>query len=168
MQSAFDVLIRRLARSGFLPEDARLQMIPTFCCQLFSTTAAAVEPLAALLDIWQRYLSGHRASIVPFLDGLGTTTDAFALGDEHCRRLPRDTGNQLREALDRFNGQDRNTLPIAHVVGRRHPNYNKYGLAQHHLLGCAFHFPPAFATMTWAEAELLIKTLAHLTLDRRA
>jgi len=58
-------------------------------------------------------------------------------------------------------------LPIANLAHRPHPTYNKYGIAQQNLLAETPLFPPALLAMTWREAELLVKTLAQVVIDRQ-
>lgn len=168
MQASFDALFHSLGSHGFLPEHSTLRMIPTFCCQLFATTDAGAESLSDMLTIWQEYLARYRCSVVPYLEGLGGTTDPFGLVDAYAKQLPRETSDHLLEQARRFNRGDVNQVPVAHVVGKRHANYNKYGVAQHRLLAVhEFRIPSALRDLTWSEAELLVKTLAHLTLDER-
>lgn len=55
---------------------------------------------------------------------------------------------------------------MAHAADLGHPTYNEYGLAQHNLLGTRPLYPEGFRELRWGEAELLVKALAHLALDR--
>jgi hypothetical protein len=167
IQQAFVALRNHLARGGFLPLGAQLRMIPTFCCQLVATSQNSLALLEDLCETWRDYLRRHQRSLASLLARLATTTDPFGVAEEHARVLPEGDARKLREAMDRFNAEDRNKLPVAHVIGRRHPNYNKYGLAQHNLRGCSIFHASSFHLLTWAETELLVKTLAHLSLERR-
>jgi hypothetical protein len=142
-------------------------MIPTFCCQLVSTSPSSVGLLENLLETWREHLRRCERSLAPLLARLSTTSDAFDVAAEHNRSLSEVVARELREAMRRFNAEDRNQLPVAHVVGRRHPNYNKYGVAQHNLRGCPILRPTGLDALTWAQAELLVKALAHLTLETR-
>jgi hypothetical protein len=167
IQAELSALRDHLAHGGFLPEDAQLIVVPTFCCQLVATRESSRGQLEELIATWAAYVRRHERSLAPLLARLGTTTDAFGVAADHADLLPAAVAAVILEALARFNAADRNALPVAHVIGRRHPNYNKYGVAQSSLAGARLIPPDGLGAMTWAQAELLVKTLAHLTLDRR-
>jgi hypothetical protein len=81
--------------------------------------------------------------------------------------LPQIFLGELRARLAAFNAVDAHHLPVAYAPGSDHPHHNKYGVSQHNLLGRPVLFPSGFLAMRWGEAELLVKTLARLTLDER-
>ena len=165
--TAFTAVRDALADGGFLPRGGRLLMVPTFCCQLIATTTGSLEYLEQLIDVWRGYLRRRRSDVTPLLEQLQTTERPFEVAAEHERALSAADARMLRQAMDEFNEADPNQLPVAHIAGRHHPNYNKYGVSQQSLRGSRFAAAPGFEALTWAEGELLVKTLAHLTLDRR-
>ena len=74
----------------------------------------------------------------------------------------------LEELRTGFNARSSHRLPIAHIVSKRgHPTYNKYGIAQRHLRGQNIEFPANLSTLSWGEAELLVKVLALLALPEQ-
>ncbi|MDY7091409.1 MAG: hypothetical protein SX243_00405 [Acidobacteriota bacterium] len=166
VQSGFAELTELLEAWGYLPVGARVSIIPTFCCQLFATTEDSLPLLEALLAAWQEWLEERGEVAEALVQRLNTATDAFAVGAAVAEELAGPQGEELVRRMDAFNGADRNRLPIAHAADLGHPTYNKFGVAQHHLLGVEPLYPWAFRELTWGQAELLIKALGHLTIHR--
>ncbi|MCB1054145.1 MAG: hypothetical protein KDD11_01370 [Acidobacteria bacterium] len=162
MRASFDELTGLLQAEGFLPSRFRFRIVPTFGCQLFATTTDSLERLVALVETWHGHLRHHRPRIAAYLGALSTTVRPFDVAQEATESLPPRLRRTLVAELDAFNEIDRNRLPVAHVVDPPHPHYNKYGIAQHHLLGCRPRFPDRLQGLCWGELELLVRILAHL------
>jgi glycyl-tRNA synthetase alpha subunit len=84
-----------------------------------------------------------------------------------CRSLDSSVTADLVRHVDAFNALDPHQLPIANVANCDHPTYNKYGMSQRRLLETGPLFPERFLAMPWGEAELLVKVLAELLVDRQ-
>ncbi|HKH47514.1 MAG TPA: hypothetical protein VKM72_22885 [Thermoanaerobaculia bacterium] len=138
-QRDFAQVVDTLGQEGSLPSGAELRMIPTLACQLFATCPASLGSLEALIACWRE---GLRDLDPPFLA-------------------------ELARLLADFNAIDPNRLPIAYLADARHPSYNKYGISQRSLRSVRPLFPAGLSDLTWGEAELLVRTLARLAIDRR-
>lgn len=166
VQQGFRELTELLEAWGYLPRETRVRVIPTFCCQLFATSPDSLPCLEALLVAWRDWLDRHPQVAARYLARLGETTEPFTVGEAFVAELDERYAGELRRQLSAFNERDPNRLPIAHAAGIDHPTYNKFGIAQHHLLGLRPLYPEIFRELTWGEAELLIKALGHLVIDR--
>lgn len=154
-----------LARGGFLPAGAGLRLIPTYSCQLFATTDESLEELELLLALWRDHLRAHPDEARRILPALAGTTEPMTVVEAFVSELPPAFVRELRARLGVFNTIDAHRLPIAYLAGSDHPHHNKYGISQRTLLGRPVLFPSGFLDLRWVEGELLVKTLARLTLD---
>ncbi|MCB1055587.1 MAG: hypothetical protein KDD11_08760 [Acidobacteria bacterium] len=168
VQRGFRELTELLEAWGYLPPGSRVCVIPTFCCQLFATAPDALPQLEGLIEVWRDWLDRHRSVAARHVARLGETTEPFTVGEAVAQDLGASHAAEIRRRVERFNASDRNRLPIAHAADVGHPTYNKFGVAQHHLLGVEPRFPESFRQLTWGEAELLIKALGHLFIDRES
>lgn len=162
MRASFDDLVGLLQGEGFLPQRFRFRILPTFGCQMFATSAASLDRLDELLGTWRQHLRRNRPRVAATLDALSATVRPFDVAQQATESLSPRLRRTLEAQLDAFNEIDRNRLPVAHVGAPPHPRYNKYGIAQHHLLGYRPLFPAELQSLRWGELELLIRVLAHL------
>lgn len=154
-----------LARGGFLPVGAELRLIPTYSCQLFATSRESLAQLELLVALWRDSLRIHAEPARRILLALaGSAAPAVAV-EAFVPELPPSLLRELAARLAAFNDLDPHRLPIAYVTGSGHPSYNKYGIPQGRLLGRPVLFPSGLLAMRWGEAELLVRTLARLTID---
>lgn len=153
---------------GYLPAGSQVRILPTFCCQLFATVADSLPILEALIATWRDWLERHPRLAGAMTDRLHQTTESFPVGGDLVEALDAPCRGELLRRVEEFNTLDRNRLPIAHAADLGHRTYNKFGIAQHHLLDVEPRFPKGFTDMSWGEAELLVKALGHLTLDRQS
>ena len=90
------------------------------------------------------------------------------VGLRHLERVALGTPyTVVARRVEEFNAIDPHQLPIANVANHGHPTYNKYGIAQRNLMGEKLLFPRGLPAMAWVEAELLVKTLAQILIDRQ-
>lgn len=167
MRDQFNTLTNLLVAWGYLPSAMHLYMVPTYCCQLFATSAEAVTVLNSLMSLWKDYLLAHRELVMQYTSHLEETTDPLAVSAEFYKTIDVSFLEQLKRVLTEFNAIDANRLPIAHIAGQKHPTYNKYGISQISLLDKNPIFPDGFKELSWGEAEMLIKTLANIVIDQR-
>jgi hypothetical protein len=166
-QEELAAVTRELERGGFLPEGAELRLIPTYACQLFATGEESLAELELLVALWRDHLRTHPERTRRMLAALAGTTAPAAVVDAFFPELPRVFLDELAERLTAFNEIDPHHLPIAYAAGSDHTCYNKYGIAQSHLLGKPVLFPSGLFAMRWGEAELLVKTLGRITMNER-
>jgi hypothetical protein len=162
----FTVLVEELERSGDLPAGAVHRIIPTLCCQLFSSAPESQEILDSLVAAWRGWLSRSGETAASYVSALARTTQPVALISELVRALPSPVLVELMDCLERFNAVDPHCLPIAYTPRPDSPTYNKYGISQRHLSDRRLCFPAGFTGMKWGEADLLVKVLAQLVADR--
>jgi len=166
-QRDFAEVVDLLEQESFLPPGAELRMIPTFASQLFATRPAALDRLEALIARWREGLRRRREPVSRALAALERPCDPIVVFDDLVRDLDPPFLAQLARLLDDFNAIDPNRLPIAYLADARHPSYNKYGISQRSLRSVQPLFPPSLTELTWGEADLLVRTLARLVIDRR-
>lgn len=166
-QRDFAQVVDTLEQEGSLPSGAELRMIPTLACQLFATSPASLGSLEALIACWREGLRRRREPASRALGALERSCDAGAVFEALVRDLDPPFLAELARLLDDFNANDPNRLPIAYLADARHPSYNKYGISQRSLHSVRPLFPAGFTELTWGEAELLVRTLARLAIDRR-
>jgi hypothetical protein len=154
-------------RLGYLPADLQIRLIPTFSSQLFATREESLAVLESLLDFWRTLLAQRRETTRHYLDLLASEPNPRPVVEEFCRTLSPGVLVDIVRRVDEFNAIDPHQLPIANVANHGHPTYNKYGIAQRELLGASLCFPPGLQTMPWVEAELLVKTIALVLIDRQ-
>lgn len=161
-----DRLRELLSALGHLPARWHLRIVPTYPCQLFATDDASLERLDALHDAWNGAVAAHRAAADRTVGELGATTDPLPSVRRFTEALGERWRGELRRRLAELNALDVNVLPVAHALGHDSPTYNKYGVAQHRLLGRRPRFSDALRDLRWGEAELLVKVLAELDAGR--
>jgi hypothetical protein len=150
-----------LVAASLLPEQATVTMIPSYCCQLFATDAFSATALDELLDLWRSYVARNDPVMFSTLHELGKTERPVVLVEQFYKAVDPKLLAALADAAAKFNRLCVNTLPVSHAANLHHPTYNKYGVAQHELFGVTPRFPRALYDLTWGQAELLIKVLAH-------
>jgi hypothetical protein len=155
-----------LARLGYLPPALRIRLIPTFSAQLFATRQESLVVLEELLEAWQALLAACPETPL-LLERLASEPLPRPIAQQLCRALDGRATAELVRRVDLFNALDRHQLPIANVANCEHSTYNKYGMAQRHLLDAPPLFPEGLLDRPWGEAELLIKVLAELLIDRQ-
>src|SRR5262249_16085418 len=116
--------------ADLLPPGACLTIIPTFCCELFATTAEGLAILEDIIREWRADLNKHREEFERALLDLRCTVDPFEVGRQAHAIIDREFLQSLDRAVSAFNVVDANRLPVAHVAYRRHSHYNKFGAAQ--------------------------------------
>jgi hypothetical protein len=165
--SYLDDFRAELVQLGYLPPGFQIRLIPTFSAQLFATCEESLAVLASLLDFWRALLSRQAETARLYLDLLASRPDPRPVVEEFCRALGAPALAELARRVEEFNAIGPHQLPIANLTHPSHPTYNKYGIAQQNLLAETPLFPPALLAMTWREAELLVKTLAQVVIDRQ-
>jgi hypothetical protein len=154
---------------GFLPAQARLRFIPTFSCQLFGTTTEARSILESVIDIWRDIGQVHQQEMDEAINQLALADDPSEAVNKFWSKLTAVQIADLTSLLDAFNSVSRNRLPVAHIAQRPiDPSYNKYGISQSSLLGQQILFPSNLMSLTWGQAELLIKVLALMTIESKS
>jgi hypothetical protein len=152
---------------GYLPAGLQIRLIPTFSSQLFATREESLAVLESLLGFWRTLLARQRETARRYLDLLASQPNPRPVVEEFCRTLEPAALAELGRRVEEFNAIDPHQLPIANVANHLHPTYNKYGIAQRELVGATLLFPRDLPAMPWVEAELLVKTLAQILIDRQ-
>jgi hypothetical protein len=155
-----------LARLGYVPDDLRIRLIPTFGAQLFATRPDSLAVLEDLLAVWREILRRRGREAENALARLAVEPLPRPIAQQFCRSLAAAETADLVRRVEAFNARDVHHLPIANVAGCDHPSYNKYGMAQSRLLADAPRFPEGLLARPWSEAELLVKVLAELLVER--
>lgn len=163
-----NVLSQQLINLGYLPRETNISLVPSFCCQLFATNKFSITVLEELFQIWIMYKKENPHLLNNAINLLSNISNPLHTIKETFKAVDVDILRKLKFLLFRFNELDANRLPIAHIVSYSHPSYNKYGIAQHNLLGKEILFPSEFYDLTWGEAELLTKILAEITIENYA
>jgi len=156
-----------LVRLGYLPAGLQIRLIPTFSSQLFATREESLAVLESLLDFWRTLLDRQRETARHYLDLLASQPNPRPVVEEFCRTLEPAALAELGRRVEEFNAIDPHQLPIANVANHHHPTYNKYGIAQRELVGATLLFPRDLLSLRWVEAELLVKSLAQILIDRQ-
>ncbi len=154
-------------RLGYLPVGLQIRLIPTFSSQLFATRNESLAVLESLLDLWRTLLARQRETARRYMDLLATQSNPRPVIEEFCSTLEPSAIAELARRVEQFNAIDPHQLPIANVANQSHPTYNKYGIAQRELVGVTPLFPQNLPVMAWVEAELLVKALAQILIDRQ-
>lgn len=165
-QREFARLAAALEEDGFLPPGAELRIIPTLSCQLFATSPGALGVLEELIACWRERLWSRRERAARFLAAFERATDPGTVVDELFRELEPAFLADLGRLLAELGARDAHRLPIAYLADSEHPTYNKYGIAQKSLRSVQPLFPAGLESLTWGEAELLVRMLARLVTDR--
>jgi hypothetical protein len=119
-----------------------------------------------MVGAWHDLLRAHAAAAARTIGALASTTEPLAVVRGFVAGLHDRWRRALLRHLGDFNALDPNVLPVAHAAGHDHPTYNKYGIAQRRLLELTPRFPAGLGALRWGEAELLVKVLAELDIDR--
>jgi len=161
------LLVEALVEAGYLPAGFDLRLIPTYGSQLFAVHLEALPLLEGLLVRWREELRRQGRRSEEWLTALAGTTTPAKVVSAFANELSPEWVHEFRQCLERFNAADLNHLPHAYLPNLHHPTYNKFGVSQHTLVGRTLHPPAQLHEMRWVEAELLVRFLAHLTLDRK-
>jgi hypothetical protein len=165
IQVQFDEHRATLTSLGYIPQDAHLRFVPTYCAQLFALNTDGLGVLSRLLALWLDVCRAHKHEMDASVFELGTAVDPSEIVMSVYRLLTSAELQSIRELQALFNEQSQHRLPIAHVPRRPiHRTYNKYGIAQRHLLEQRFLFPENLGNLSWGEAELFVKILGLLAL----
>jgi len=157
-----------LARLGYLPAGLKIRLIPTFSSQLFATREESLTVLESLVDFWRSALGRQSETAHLYLELLASQANPRPVVEEFCRAIDPAVLTELERRVEEFNAIDPHQLPIANVANHGHPTYNKYGIAQRELVGATLYFPRNLLELPWVEAELLVKTLAQILIDRQS
>lgn len=155
-----------LAGLGYLPGALQIQLIPTLSAQLFATGPRSLAVLDCLLATWQELLRKQGAAALQVLERFAGGGNPRLLARELCATLGPAALAELRRRMEEFNELDAHRLPVAYAPGCDHPTYNKYGIAQRRLAAATPLFSARLRALRWGEAELLVKVLAEIAIER--
>ena len=158
-------LIDHMVNYQYLPSKARINLIPSFCCQLFATNKNSLLILEKLIETWVAYKNRNPKYMEGVVNLLSKANSPLEIVKKSFQETPGHVIKSLENLILIFNKIDINKLPIAHISSYNHPFYNKYGIAQYKLIKEKIFFPLNLYDLSWGEAELLVKILAEITIN---
>lgn len=158
-------LVSALIINKFLPTNVYINLIPSFCCQLFATNLVSLQILEDMISIWMSYKKTNKILFNNIISSLAATDHPLNTIKLAFKNLDNKVISQLKCLMLNFNVNDINKLPIAHITNYPSNSYNKYGIAQHNLLDKKILIPSNFKHLSWGEGELLIKILAETVIS---
>lgn len=164
-QNNFNVLWKQLAKGGFLPADGHVKLLPTFNCQLFSTTEEGAEILVQILNYWDVIMQNNSNELEKICCTLATSSDPGQVAETALMLLNTSSKKELTALVRCFNEKDANQLPVAHIANSKKENYNKFGASLNDLKNMPIKWPYKLRNYKWGEMELLLKVLGEIFAD---